>query len=104
MVRRGTPATIVFPNSQRPKLKLDYSRKHPPAYRTTLGGCKRRRAGFVGGFKVMGPICTELRVRVEGRSRTITKPVSFGAGSARPNVRAGDDLFPVWGKNPSVGG
>lgn len=83
-VKRGAVATIVVPRSERPELKIDYALGDPWGFASTLQACDDRRTGFPGGFQVHGPLCTKLRVRVEGRKRPITKPVSFGAGKCPP--------------------
>jgi hypothetical protein len=80
LVERSTVATIVIPRSERPELKIDYALGHPPGFASTLEACDDRRTGFPGGFKVHGPLCSKLRVRVVGRATPITKPVSFGGG------------------------
>jgi hypothetical protein len=79
-VNRGGVATIVVPRSERPELKIVYALGHGWASASTVEACPDRRTGFPGGFKVHGPLCTKLRVHVEGRSDPITKPISFGAG------------------------
>jgi len=80
IVERSTVATIIVPRSERPELKIDFALGHKPGFATTLAACTDKRTGFPGGFKVHGPLCTKLRIRVEGRPTPFTEPVSFGAG------------------------
>jgi hypothetical protein len=84
ILKRGTVATVVVPRSERPKLKIDFSIYHRPGFKSQLEACGDHRTGFPGGFRFGGPLCTKLRVRIEGGERPITKPISFGAGECPP--------------------
>lgn len=79
-LRRGRKVTIKVARSERPDVMLDYVRGEKPAFVQRLKGCPHRRSGFPGGFRVTGPRCSKLRIRVHGRKRVIKRHVSFGAG------------------------
>lgn len=81
-LKRKRTVKIVVPKSERPGVQLAYVRGKSKENRFVqrLRACKHRNSGFPGGFRVAGPRCSKIRVRVEGRNRPIKRIVSFGGG------------------------
>jgi hypothetical protein len=74
LVKRGEAVTVAVAQSDRPNVKLGYAGTGSH-FAVRLKACRRggpeprrtRFASFLGGFKVRGPLCTTLLIRIHGR-------------------------------------